>query len=506
MMVFSRRLALRSLLALPIGALAPSSARRITDVVSVRDFGAAGDGVSDDTEAFRRALASGADVLVPPAPAFYRIRHALALARPGQHIRGSAGQSRIVQTGAHADADVFVTQHDDCVFENLHLTPGTVTAALANGWGIIVAGAGRASVTGCRVSGMRRGGVLLADAHDCRVVGNHFAESVVSGGDRERQADTGYDIFLMGSASRNEIRRNECLSGVGVGVGCQTATRGKSQSGNVIVDNHIANQPGYGIMVYRSEVGDHIHGVVIEDNRIENISGAIRTDGRTRFYGCGIYVASANHFAVVGNRVFNTNMDRRLPFYGSAVPAGIGVSGYGDGIVRGNEIDGCYNGIASIQSTERGEPGELTRIEENIVRRCDHTGVLLIDSIGAEVLKNRLSGGPRSAQGIYAAQALADHRARLAVTENVIEGFGVGIEVREQHAFAEVTGNVVRGNRGHAIFCAAEDMAIHRNQASGIAVPPSAGRGIVSDNILGSSGFQDGTRGRIRRSGNRPPR
>ena len=38
----------------------PDDGRR---VVHVRDFGAACDGITDDSEAFRRAIASGADVI-----------------------------------------------------------------------------------------------------------------------------------------------------------------------------------------------------------------------------------------------------------------------------------------------------------------------------------------------------------------------------------------------------------------------------------------------------------
>lgn len=47
--------------------------------VSVKDFGAKGDGVHDDTQAFRDALDSGfAEIYVPPSSAFYRITDTLA--------------------------------------------------------------------------------------------------------------------------------------------------------------------------------------------------------------------------------------------------------------------------------------------------------------------------------------------------------------------------------------------------------------------------------------------
>jgi hypothetical protein len=497
----SRRQFCTAMLLAPAAVTITSSARSGVGSVSVRKFGATGDGKNDDTEAFRRATLSGSDLFIPATANFYRLSRTIALARAGQRIYGEGERSRIVQTGQGSNSDVFVAQFDDCHFANLHLTPGTETTVLANGWGIAVLDARGVTISSCYFSGMRRGGVMLSNAVECLIAGNSFTESVVRGDGSEPQSQTGFDIYLTGSASRNRVRGNNCMSGVGVGIGCQTSP-GRSQEGNVIADNRIANQPAYGIMIYRGGVGDTIYRVVIERNVVRNISGAIYTDGKTRFYGCGIYVASANHFSVIDNRVTNTNTDRNLPFSGSGVPAGIGISGYGDGLVRGNEIEGCYDGIASIQTLEP-EVGDKTIIENNIVRRCDHTGVLLLDSVGAAVRGNHLIGTPGSSQGIYAAHVAASHRGNLSITENAVEGFGVGIEVRERLPFADISGNRVSGNLGHAIYAAPEELRITGNTVSGIAISAQAGRGIVRDNVIGERGIQDGTRGRISSSRNR---
>lgn len=76
-------------------------------VASVRDFGATGDGVSDDTAAFEAALAAtetGA-VLVPRGN--YRISRPLSIRRPGVVLRGEdANESVIMAAAIHGDCSM----------------------------------------------------------------------------------------------------------------------------------------------------------------------------------------------------------------------------------------------------------------------------------------------------------------------------------------------------------------------------------------------------------------
>jgi hypothetical protein len=63
----------------------PSPSFEDDDVVNVRDFGARGDGQSDDTEAFRRAIAAGDNVFLPNGD--YLLSGTLRL-RPTTHLFG----------------------------------------------------------------------------------------------------------------------------------------------------------------------------------------------------------------------------------------------------------------------------------------------------------------------------------------------------------------------------------------------------------------------------------
>ncbi len=76
---------------LPVVAEGSSTPRtlkqRFADVVNVRDFGAVGDGIHDDTEAIRAAFASGKNVYIPMG--VYVCTGELELVTPGQKVYGA---------------------------------------------------------------------------------------------------------------------------------------------------------------------------------------------------------------------------------------------------------------------------------------------------------------------------------------------------------------------------------------------------------------------------------
>lgn len=494
MIDMSRRGSIAAMLAMPAaGSAAIVQAPSASAMASVMDFGAVGDGRADDTDAFVRTLAASAYVVVPPPVRHYRITRPVALQRRGQRLVGVGALSRIVFDPQDArPGNLFVSQQDDSAFSGLHLVPGRATNSLFEGWAIAIADARRVVVEDCQFSGMLRGGVLLSDSSDCRIVRNSFLESIVKGDGTERQAMTGYDILVAGASSRNLMQDNQCFSGVGTAIGCQTVTIGKSQHGNVIRGNMIAGYPCYGIMVYLSAPSDSIEGVHIDGNVVEDISGSIWTDGKTLFYGCGIYLQTCNDMVVTGNRILRTNKDRRLPFSGSAVPAAIGISGFGNAVVSGNIIGTCYHGIASIQTTAPPRLGDGTIIADNLVRDCDGAGVWLADGVAATVHDNRLIATPgKGTHGIFVGQFASSWMDAFSVRGNDVTGFAVGVEVSGASVpKAEIASNRVRGTRGNAVHSSALVSIIHSNDTEGgfgISIGPSAARGFCRGNIVAAS-------------------
>jgi nitrous oxidase accessory protein NosD len=111
-----------------------------------------------------------------------------------------------------------------------------------------------------------------------------------------------------------------------------------------------------------------------------------------------------------------------------------------------------------------------------------------------------MEGLGRSAQGIYAARVAARHAGGFIVDRNEISGFGVGVEIREGIPSADISANEIRGNRGIGIYCAAQVLAIRGNRISGargITIPPTAGRGSCTDNLVQAlAGAVENGRGR----------
>lgn len=77
------------------GSTNRSVQKKLEDFVSVKDFGAEGDGINDDTNAFKDAIATGKTVLVPKGNPYYKITDTLTMSNSHQGLIGDKGLSEI---------------------------------------------------------------------------------------------------------------------------------------------------------------------------------------------------------------------------------------------------------------------------------------------------------------------------------------------------------------------------------------------------------------------------
>lgn len=107
------------------GAVARSISDKMRDIVSVRDFGAVGNGVTNDAAAFTKALAAHDAVYVPPGT--YRINSTITLTN-GKTLYGAGIDSVIAASNTSFDA-IAITGSDNTL-SNLKITAGDVAVLL----------------------------------------------------------------------------------------------------------------------------------------------------------------------------------------------------------------------------------------------------------------------------------------------------------------------------------------------------------------------------------------
>lgn len=119
------------------GAVARSLQAKMRDAVSVKDFGATGDGTTSDQTAFANAIATGKCVYVPAGN--YRLTGALTLQTSGQVLFGDGPWQSIIEwDGGSVNAIVMQDQQYMGV-RDLMIRPKSGSSALTSGYAIAFA-------------------------------------------------------------------------------------------------------------------------------------------------------------------------------------------------------------------------------------------------------------------------------------------------------------------------------------------------------------------------------
>jgi hypothetical protein len=99
------------------GSVATNVGDKLAQTVSVKDFGAVGDGVADDTTAFTAALAASRLVVVPTGT--YRLTSTITLNQFGQSLIGTGGKNTTVLSIDQTTGPGVTLAQGQCVLENL---------------------------------------------------------------------------------------------------------------------------------------------------------------------------------------------------------------------------------------------------------------------------------------------------------------------------------------------------------------------------------------------------
>jgi hypothetical protein len=134
------------------GAVATTVQTKLRETVSVKDFGAVGDGVTNDKAAFVAANASGKNIYVPPGD--YFVGDGFSITSSGVIWFGAGKDSHITSTGTTGQT-ILVTGTSDVIFENLRIECTSLSHGPAYGVFTITGGAKNTRINSCYAQGSR---------------------------------------------------------------------------------------------------------------------------------------------------------------------------------------------------------------------------------------------------------------------------------------------------------------------------------------------------------------
>ena len=209
-----------SYLASGSGATLRSVNSKLRDTVSVKDFGAVGDGSTDDTTAFANAAAAAASanaaVYVPATATHYKITNEIVLAA-GVAFVGDGFGSRIQQYTR--DKNVFIA-NDNTAIRDLHLQGDNVTTTSLDNKnsGVFAENRSNVTVSGCFATRFQNGLCQFRNVRDYKITDNFCYDNPYSIASGAVNADIIVYSLTTATGLRGIIARNHCLSNNDFGI------------------------------------------------------------------------------------------------------------------------------------------------------------------------------------------------------------------------------------------------------------------------------------------------
>ena len=308
--------------------------------IPIEQFGAKGDGLTDDTAAVQAALASGKNLSFSGT---YLVKSTLSITKDGQKLIGAGGVLK-VDVGTVTLLKAIGVSNVSIV--GLKLQSSSAATNTYNGACIWAENCSGWVISGCLFEGYKASAVFLNKSSNFKIVHNTFNGAAGAAG----------DVTMWRSCSGNVVSENTMTSGSDTAIVLQTIDDADNSVDNVISYNRIANCTRYGIVVYNSlerKTGSLLRTRIV-GNSIDTIYGSVTNPsaGNAKTYGAGIYVLSAEGVVVSGNTVSRCNLETDSS---TLSPGCIGVNATSNAVISDNVVTaGGYHGIFVSDALQQG--------------------------------------------------------------------------------------------------------------------------------------------------------
>jgi Pectate lyase superfamily protein len=322
-------------------------------VINVKDYGAVGDGVADDTLAVQKAININKNTFFPSGN--YKINEVGLQIKSNCNYYGE-GNDIILSYYESPNMPVSGTNEynlvgqifkcwdvKNCKIFNLTFEPvnsSLITKAYTGP--VVLYNCENCEIRDCIFRKWKAFGIWAygdsasTKAKYCKIKNCWFDDWVSSIG-------ASFGAIFLGSGSEGFVVENNTILGESTyGVSCYDGYNNGVSIKHNIINNRIENQITYGILVYCTALGTKAY-ITINKNRIKNIQGSVVSVG-VKSFGAGIYCVGANDLIITENIISECNIatdDETL------APGCIGISNcYGNVIVSNNScFDSYWNGI-----------------------------------------------------------------------------------------------------------------------------------------------------------------